>query len=127
MIIFPWLECRLPVGSSARISLGLPITARATATKLLLAAGKLVRIERFFTDDLEAVENIGHHSFALSFLDVAIGEGQVEIFRDGEIIEQVVLLENEADIFFVQFDAAAIIELMDGIFEKVIFAFPGAI
>ena len=32
MISLPWLECRLPVGSSARISLGLAITARATAT-----------------------------------------------------------------------------------------------
>src|SRR5262245_16672926 len=32
MISLPWLECRLPVGSSARISLGFAITARATAT-----------------------------------------------------------------------------------------------
>src|SRR6185437_5883556 len=29
MISRPWLECRLPVGSSARISLGFAITARA--------------------------------------------------------------------------------------------------
>src|SRR5438874_8921829 len=32
MISFPWLEWRLPVGSSARIKDGLWITARATAT-----------------------------------------------------------------------------------------------
>src|SRR4051812_49001858 len=32
MISLPWLECRLPVGSSARITLGLEMTARATAT-----------------------------------------------------------------------------------------------
>ena len=38
-----------------------------------------------------------------------------------------ILLEDEADVFFVQFDAATIIELMDRIFEKVIFPFPGAI
>src|SRR5262245_37671209 len=32
MISLPWPECRLPVGSSARISFGFAITARATAT-----------------------------------------------------------------------------------------------
>src|SRR5512133_1709408 len=32
MISFAWLECRLPVGSSARISLGFPTTARAIPT-----------------------------------------------------------------------------------------------
>src|SRR5579862_8403081 len=95
--------------------------------ELLLSAGKLIRVERFLADDLEAVENVGHHPFALGFLDVAVGKRQIEIFRDGEIIEQVILLEDKADIFLVQLDTAAIVEFVDGIFEQIIFAFPGAI
>ena len=62
-----------------------------------------------------------------AFFDVAIGERQVEIFGDGEIVEQVILLENEADIFFVQLDAVAIIELVDRVIEQVVFAFPRAV
>jgi hypothetical protein len=61
------------------------------------------------------------------FLDVAIGKRQIEIFRDGEIIEQVILLKNEADVFFVQLDAAAIVEFMHRVFEQIIFALPRAI
>src|SRR5580693_8312852 len=51
--------------------------------QLLLPAGKLIGEERFFADNLEAIQSVRDHSFALGFLDVAIGKRQVQIFGDG--------------------------------------------
>src|ERR1700689_3994969 len=38
-----------------------------------------------------------------------------------------ILLENEADIFFMQLDATAIVEFVDGVLEQIVFALPGAV
>ena len=110
------------MGSSARISFGLPNHRARHSHQLLLPTGKLIGEEGFLADNLEAIESVRHHSFALGFLDVAIGKRQVQILGDGEVIEQVILLENKADIFFVQLHAAAIIQLVHRIIEQVIFA-----
>ena len=118
MIIFPWLEWRLPVGSSARISFGFPMIARATATSLLLSSGKLIRIERFLAHDLEAVEDVRHQlPWRSDLLDVAIRQRQIEILLDGEVIEQMILLEDKAHVLLVQLDPVAIIELVNGVLE----------
>ena len=95
--------------------LGLSNHGAGNGDELLLSAGELVRIQRFLADDLEAVKNIRHHPFAFGLLNIAVGKRQIEIFRDSEIIEQVILLEDEADVFFVQLDAAAIVKLVDRI------------
>ena len=86
-----------------------------------------MRVEIFFSDDLESIERVSDEGLALGFAHVAIGEREIQIFRDGEIIEQVVLLEDESDILLVELDAAAIVEFVDGMAEEVILTFPGAV
>src|ERR1700683_5292118 len=95
--------------------------------KLLLATRQLVRKESFLAHDLEPVEDVRHHSFALRFLDIAIGERQVEILGDGQVIEQMILLKHESDIFLVQLNPAAIIQFMNGVLKQLVLALPCAV
>src|ERR1700683_532624 len=95
--------------------------------ELLLTAGELIGKQGFFAYNLETVEDVRNHSFALSLLDIAIGKREVEIFGNGEVVEQMVLLEHEANVFLVQFNAAAIVQFMDSVIEQVVLALPGAV
>ena len=102
MISSAWLEWRLPVGSSARISFGLGDDGARDADQLLLAAGELARIKILFSDDLKAIERVGDQRGALRFAVAAIGERDVEILVNRQVIEQVVVLEDEADLLVAQ-------------------------
>ena len=92
--------------------------------ELLLAARKLAGVEVFLGDDVEPVERVGHNRLALRPLDVSVGEGDVQVFGDREIVEQVVLLKHEPDISFVQLSPLLHIHLVDGLVEKIIFTGP---
>ena len=70
--------------------------------QLLLSAGELVRIEVLLADDVEAVEDVADHALALGALDVAVGERQVDVLVDGQVVEQVIALEHEADVLLLQ-------------------------
>ena len=94
---------------------------------LLLAAGKLIGKQRLLAHDLKAVEDIGHHSFAFGLFYVPVGKREVEIFRDGQIVQQVILLKDEADVLFVELDATAVVEFVHRVIGEVIFAFPRAV
>ena len=94
------------------------------ADELLLAAGELVREEVLLADDLEAVERVGHDRGALGALDVAVGERDVEVLGDREVVEQVVLLEDEADVLFVELDALLRLHRVDLVLEQPVFARP---
>ena len=48
--------------------LGLANHGARHSHELLLPAGKLIGEQRFLADDLEAIENVRHHSFAFGFL-----------------------------------------------------------
>src|SRR6266566_5515813 len=52
--------------------LGLSNNRPRNTDELLLPAGKLTRIQIFFSDDLETVERVGHQSGALAFTIPAI-------------------------------------------------------
>src|SRR6185437_10927337 len=95
--------------------------------ELLLSARELIGIKALFPDDLEAVENVRHHAVALGLFYIPIRKRQIEIFRDGEIIEQMILLENEADKFLVQLHTLAIVELMHFVAGEIELPFPRAI
>ena len=56
MISFAWLECRLPVGSSARINFGLPTTARATPTNCWRPPESWLGYESFLPLNLPSAE-----------------------------------------------------------------------
>ena len=66
--------------------------------QLLLTAGKLVGIEIFLAHDAEAIERVRHHRLAFGTRDIFVGERQIDVFRNVEVIEQVVALENHADV-----------------------------
>ena len=95
--------------------------------QLLLSARELVGIEVLLADDLEAVQHVADDAVALALLDVAIGQRNVEVLVDGERIEQVIALENEAEVFLVQLHAIFFVELVDGVLDQVILTGPGAV
>ena len=78
----------MPVGSSARINFGLGDDRACDADQLLLAAGKLARIKILFPDDVEAIERVGDDRGALAFAVRAIGERDVEVLVDRQVVEQ---------------------------------------
>jgi len=102
MISFPWLEWRLP-------------------------PGQLVRVEVLLSDDREPVEDVAHHALALRFLDVAVGERNVEVLVDREVIEQVIALEHEPDVLLVEPRAILRRELVYRLIEEVVLAGPRAV
>src|SRR5690349_12025324 len=68
------------------------------ANELLLAAGELAREEVLLADDAEPVERVGDERLPLRLAHAAVLERDVEVLGDGEVVEEVVLLEDEADV-----------------------------
>ena len=124
MISLAWPECRLPVGSSASRSAGLWITARAIADELLLPSGELAGIQIFLRHDLEAIESVGDQALPLTARNVFIRKRQVDVFLNGEVVEQVIALEDHSDILLRQFAPLLAFQLVDGLLAEPVFARP---
>ena len=58
---------------------------------------------------------------------VLIGERDIEVLEDREIVNQVVALKDESDVALVQFVALLDVELVHGLIEEVILAAPCAV
>src|SRR6266849_1891956 len=97
------------------------------AHELLLAAGKLVGEEIFFADDVEAVEDVADQAHALFVGNILVGERDFKVLEDGEIVDQVVALKDEADIGFVQLVAFFDVEFVHRLIEEIVFAAPRAV
>src|SRR6266404_2884702 len=95
--------------------------------ELLLSAGKLIRKQVFLPDDVETIKNVADQAHALFVRNIFVGERDFEIFEDRKIVDQVVALENEADIGLVQFVALLDVEFVDRLIEKIVFTIPRAI
>jgi len=95
--------------------------------ELLLPARKLIGEEVFFANDVEAVEDVANEADALFVGDVFIGEGDFQVLEDRQVVDEVVALENEADIGFVKLIALLYIESVDRLAVKVVLAGPRAI
>ena len=95
--------------------------------ELLLPARKLIGEEVLFANDVKAVEDVADEADALFVGDIFIGEGDFEVLEDRQVVDEVVALENEADIGFVKLIALLYIEAMDRLAVKVVFAGPRAI
>jgi hypothetical protein len=52
-----------------------------------LSTRELIGVQIFFADHIETVERIADDTLALGFLDVAIGERDIEVLIYGEGIE----------------------------------------
>src|ERR1700761_721903 len=68
------------------------------ADQLLLASRKLVGKKVLLAYDVEAIKRVCHQRLALCAGDVLVGEGEVDVFRNVEIVEQMIALKNHADV-----------------------------
>lgn len=97
------------------------------ADKLLLTAGELVGEEILFGDDVEAVESVANKAGAFFLRNVFVGERNFKIFVDSEVVDQVIRLEDETDVVFVEFVALFGVHFVYGLIKEVVFAAPGGI
>src|SRR4029077_2214442 len=88
---------------------------------------KLIGEEVFFANDVEAVEDVANEADALFVGDVFIGERDFQVLEDRQVVDEVVALENEADIGFMKLIALLYIESVERLAVKVVFAGPRAI
>src|SRR5947209_5308543 len=95
--------------------------------ELLLAAGKLARKQIFLRDDLKAIKSVGDNCRALVLAYLSIGKRNLEVFVNRQIIEQMILLEDEADMFVAQGAALFRFQMMNGGVVEKIFARPTVI
>src|SRR5665213_1614219 len=97
------------------------------AAQVLMAAGQLGGVEVFFPDDMKTVEHIADDALALFLGDVAIRERNLQVLVNGEVIEEVVILEDEPDIFLLEFKTPFFVELVDRLVSELIFTAPRGI
>jgi hypothetical protein len=95
--------------------------------QLLLTAGKLVREQVFFANDVEAVEDVANQANALFVRHVFVGEGNFQVLVHGQVVDQVVALKNEPDVGFVQLIPLLYVEAMDRFAVEVVLACPRAV
>src|SRR5689334_12064253 len=107
--------------------LGIADDSTRHADQLLLSAGELVRIKVFLADDLEAVEDVGDHGGALLARYVAVRQGNVEILVDRQVVEQVVTLEDEADVLAGYIGALLAVHLVDGLVTEPVLPRPAIV
>ena len=100
--------------------LGLPYNGTGNAYQLLLATTELLREEVLLGNDLKAVEDFCHDAFALLALHASVDEWRFDVFVNGEFVDEVVGLEDKADVLLVQLAALALIEGMYRLIEEVI-------
>ena len=80
------------------------------ADELLLAAGELIGKQILLGHDLKAVEYVGDHAGALLGGQILVGERQIDVLGHGEVVEQVVALEDHADALAGEFGALLAVE-----------------
>src|SRR5437762_13874914 len=72
------------------------------SNELLLATGKLPRIQIFFADNLKTIERVGHERGTFALTIMPIRKRNIEILVNRQIVEQMILLENESDLLISQ-------------------------
>ena len=97
------------------------------ANELLLAARQLVWKEIFFGDHVEAVQSIANNALTLGLFEIAIGERNFQVLVDRERVEQIVALEDEADVSFIEFGAVFFVQAVNRMLEEEVFAGPGGV
>ena len=69
--------------------------------KLLLSAGQLVGEQVLLADNVKPVERIRDYPLALALSEIAVGERDVQILGDGQVVQQMVTLKDEADVLLI--------------------------
>src|SRR5215475_14712042 len=92
--------------------------------ELLLTAGKLIRIKVLLADDLKSVERVCDDRLSFAALDIPIGERNVQVFVNREVIQQMVLLEHETNVSLIQFHAISRFHLVNRVGQEVELSLP---
>src|SRR5262245_37540584 len=125
--VAPLIRVEVPRGLVGEDQLRLRDDGARDAHELLLAARELARIEVLLADDLEAIENVGHGALPLRAADVAIGERHLEVLGHGEVVEEVIALEDEADVPLAHLQPILGLQLVDLLGQEVVLARPRVI
>jgi len=80
---------------------------------LLLTAGKLLRVVIAPVHDLHLVQHGFDALFSFRTFYTEIYEREFNVFEDGELVDEVKALEDEADVAFAQIGAFAFVEMGD--------------
>jgi len=97
------------------------------AHQLLLAAGELRRKQVFLGHNLETVQNVSHHPLPFFAGKFFVRERQVDILGNGQIVEQVIALEDHADALAGEVRALFAIERVHRRFAEPVFAKPAVV
>src|SRR5260370_33216761 len=124
---FALRRVKITGGFVSQNELGILNHRAGDANELLLAAGKLIGEKVFLADNVEAVEDVADQADALLVRIVFVRKRDFEVLEDGEIVDQVVALKDEADIGFVQLVAFFDVEFVDRLIKEIVFTVPGAI
>ena len=81
--------------------------------ELLLTAEELIREEIFFADDVESVKDVANEADAFFVGDILVGEGDFEVLKDSQVVDQMVALKDEADVGLMKLIALFDIEPVD--------------
>src|ERR1035438_5784805 len=81
--------------------------------QLLLSAGQLGRVKVFLCDDMEAIERVADDRLALGPRNVAVGEGDLEVLVDGQVVQKVVALEYETYVLLLELKPLLLVQPMD--------------
>src|SRR5260370_31748959 len=124
---FALRRVKITGGFVSQNELGILNRRAGHADELLLAAGKLIGEKVFLADNVEAVEDVADQADALLVRNVFVRKRDFKVLEDGEIVDQVVALKDEADIRFVQLVAFFNVEFVDRLIKEIVFTVPGAI
>ena len=97
------------------------------AYQLLLPTRELTGVEIPLPHDLEAIEHVAHQRLSLGALDVAVGEGNLEVLVNRQVVDEVVGLKNEADVLLVKSVALLRFQPVDRLIQQLVLAVPIAV
>src|SRR5580704_2719677 len=95
--------------------------------QLLLSARKLIGKQIFLAHDLKSIQTLGNHAGAVRAGDVAVRKRNIQVFVHRKVVQQMVALENESDIFPVQLRTLLPVKLVYCMLKKKILTCPTVI
>src|SRR5436309_11286911 len=91
--------------------------------ELLLTTGQLRRKQVLLANHLKTIERIANDRLPMFLAHVAIRERQLEVFKNGLVVEQVITLKHEADVLIAQHRALLRAELVNrNVFDVILAA-----
>src|ERR1700693_3517639 len=94
--------------------------ARATPTSCCWPPDSSRGNKSFFATILEPFQRVGDDRGAFGLADLSVGERDLEVLVNRQVVEQMILLEDETDIFVAERRTLLGFQMMDGgVLEKI--------